>query len=145
MRRLLQTALILGAVGIAATLDAQPQRGMGMGPRYDKSKEVTVTGTVESVDEHQGMGMMGTGMMGTGTHLQLTAGNEKLDVHVGPTRWLTDHKYTFAKGDEITVTGSRMKINDTEALIAREIDKAGTKITLRDENGRPLWAGGPRG
>ncbi len=140
MTQLLRTSLVIGALGIAAALYAQPPRGMRMAMGYDKAKEVTVTGTVASVDEHPGMGMMGSG-----THLQLSTGTETLDVHLGPTRWLADHKYTFSKGDQITVIGSRTKIDDTDALIARQIDKAGTTMTLRDENGRPLWAGRPRG
>jgi hypothetical protein len=30
------------------------------------------------------------------------------------------------------------------ALIAREIKKGDKTMTLRDENGRPLWSGGMR-
>ena len=36
---------------------------------------------------------------GTGTHLVFKTERETLDVHVGPTRWLADRKYGFAKGD----------------------------------------------
>jgi hypothetical protein len=125
-----------GLMAFAGVVQAQPPgggRGMPMG--YDKAKEVTLTGTVAAVEEHQGMGM------GTGTHLKLTVGADTLDVHLGPTRWLADHQYSFAAGDQITVTGSRTAINGVDSLIARQIDKAGTVIKLRDENGRPLWAG----
>ena len=72
---------------------------------YDKSKEVTVTGTVEAVTPQQGMRGMG------GTHLTLVVGAEKLDVHVGPTPWLADKKYEFAAGDQLTIVGSRQTID----------------------------------
>ena len=134
-------ALFIVAVGLVAAgvtgADAQMRGRMAAG--YDKSKEVTVTGTVEAVTPQQGMRGMG------GTHLTLVVGAEKLDVHVGPTPWLADKKYEFAAGDQLTIIGSRQTIAGVDSLIAREIDKGGTKMSLRDENGRPLWAGGMRG
>ena len=134
-------ALFVVAVGLVAAgvtaADAQMRGRMAVG--YDKSKEVTVTGTVEAVTPQQGMRGMG------GTHLTLAVGAEKLDVHVGPTPWLADKKYEFAVGDQLTIVGSRQMIDKVDSLIAREIDKGGTKMSLRDENGRPLWAGGMRG
>lgn len=129
-------AVGLAAVGVTGA-EAQMRGRMAVG--YDKSKEVTVTGTVDAVTPQQGMRGMG------GTHLTLTVGAEKLDVHVGPTPWLADKKYEFAVGDQLTIIGSRQTINGVDSLIAREIDKNGTKMSLRDENGRPLWAGGMRG
>ena len=134
-------ALFVVAVGLVAAgvtaADAQMRGRMAVG--YDKSKEVTVTGTVEAVTPQQGMRGMG------GTHLTLAVGAEKLDVHVGPTPWLADKKYEFAAGDQLTIVGSRQTIAGVDSLIAREIDKGGTTMSLRDENGRPLWAGGMRG
>ncbi len=134
-------ALFIVAVGVVAAgvASAAAQMGRPMAMGYDKSKEVTVTGTVEAVMPQQGMRGMG------GTHLTLNIGADKLDVHVGPTPWLADKKYEFAAGDQLTIIGSRQMIDKVDSLIAREIDKGGTKISLRDENGRPLWAGGMRG
>ena len=136
-------ALFFAAAGLVAAsasgAGAQMRGRMGVG--YDKSHEVTITGTVDAVTTTQ-QGMRG--MMG-GTHLTLTVGADKIDVHVGPSSWLADKKYMFAAGDQLTIVGSRQAINGVDSLIAREIDKDGTKMTLRDDNGRPLWAGGMRG
>jgi len=134
-------ALLFAAAGLVAVgvTGAAAQMGRPMAMGYDKTKEVTVTGTVEAVTPQQGMRGMG------GTHLTLVVGAEKLDVHVGPTPWLADKKYEFAVGDQLTIVGSRQMIDKVDSLIAREIDKGGTKMSLRDENGRPLWAGGMRG
>ncbi len=138
--------MMLGAALVAMAMPVMTQaqgqgRGMMQGMGYDKAKETTVTGTVTDVTEQQGMGM------GMGVHLALKAGNEALDVHLGPKAWLDEHGYTFAAGDELTIVGARTTMHDMAtmtdktALIAREIKKGDKTITLRDETGRPLWAG----
>ena len=130
------TALAL----IAAAAFAQPGRGQGMGmPRYDKATETTLQGTVQEVQTHEGR------MGGTGTHLLLNTGAGIVDVHVGPTNWLTGKKYGFAEGDSLEVVGSKIKLNGADAIIAREITKGDTKMVLRNENGIPAWSGGGRG
>ena len=79
---------------------------------------------------------------GIGTHLTVKAGNDVYDVHVGPTWYLTREKYSFAKGDQVEVIGSRVKYQDAEAIIARQIKKGGDTWTLRDAQGVPLWSRG---
>jgi len=140
---ILTKSLITAGLALALTASlasAQPPyhgRGMGMA-HYDKSTEVTVTGTVEAVLPHQArMGMPGMG----GTHLTFKTDSEQFDVHVGPTNWLAEKKFEFAKGDRLEIVGSSLTIGGEKALIAREITKGESKITLRDANGFPLWSG----
>ena len=47
--------------------------------------------------------------------------------------------FALAKDDQIEVTGSRVKYGDSDAIIAREIRKGSTVLTLRDEKGIPEW------
>jgi hypothetical protein len=135
----------IGSLGLAAmvavTLAAAPAlaqgpKGGGMGPRYDKTTETTVTGTVDEVQSHQGRGG------GTGLHLALKTEAGVLNVHVGPTTWLTEHNYAFSKGDVLQVTGSKVQMNGGDAFIAREIRKGDAIMTLRTADGVPLWSGG---
>lgn len=129
--------LLLGAGLVAVPAIAQGQRGGGMGmPRYDKTTEQTVSGTVQKVETHQGR--MGAG---TGVHLVFAAGDRVLDVHVGPTRWLTEKQYEFSAGDELTITGSLVTVDGSSAFLAREIVKAGKTLVLRNADGLPLWSG----
>lgn len=111
-----------------------PGRGMGMGP-YDVKTEATVSGTVQAVQEHPGRGG------NVGVHLLLKTKDHTLDVHVGPRSYIDKQKLTFAEGDTVEVTGSMVKIND--AILARVIKKDGKELKLRDDSGKPLWAGGP--
>ncbi|HVC20990.1 MAG TPA: hypothetical protein VNE16_12990 [Vicinamibacterales bacterium] len=134
-------AAVFGMVMLAMPVVAQVQppmgRGMGMGmPRYDKSQEVTVKGTVEDVVQQTGRMMGGA----SGTHLMLKTETETLEVLVGPTRYLESHKISFKKGDEIEVTGARTTFGGNKALLAREIKMGDQVITLRNAEGIPVWA-----
>lgn len=138
-------------LGLAATLAVWPvegqkgasrgmRSGMGQGmPYYDPATETTVKGTVEEVKQHEMM------MGWMGTHLALKSGNETFDVHLGPSGFLQDEGVSFARGDEIEVIGSKVKMGETNALLARQIKQRDKTLTLRDEQGRPLWSqSGPR-
>jgi len=105
-------------------------------PRYDPATEVTVQGTIDEVTEH-------TGPMGwTGTHLILKTDKGTLEVHLGPSAFLAEKGFAFAPGDEIEVTGSKMKYEGEEALLARKVKKEEKSLTLRNAQGIPQWSKG---
>lgn len=121
--------LLAVMAGLSVALAAQ----QGKWRNYDPATETTVSGTVEDVVQisHQNG-------RGTGTHLKLKTDAGVIDVHVGPTRYLEAQKFSVAKGDQLMVTGSKLK----SAIIAREIKKGDTTLTLRDQQGIPKWSGG---
>jgi DNA/RNA endonuclease YhcR with UshA esterase domain len=97
-----------------------------------------VKGTVEEVkqiNQNQGWG---------GIHLTVRTEQGNLNVHVGPSWFLEKNKMSFEKGDTVEITGSKVKFGGEDALIAREIKKNGVPLTLRNAQGIPVWAGGPR-
>jgi hypothetical protein len=122
--------------------------GMGQGmhmPKYDPATVVTVKGTVQEVQE----GMMQSGRMGQmkgmdhmGLHLILKTDSASLTVLVGPSSFVKEKNFTFTKGDQIEVTGSKVKYDSADAVIAREIKKGDKTLTLRDEKGVPEWSMG---
>ena len=95
-------------------------------------------GSVEAVKQLTGpqVGQARTGL--------LRPMRESLDVHVGPSWFLTQSKISFAKGDQIEVTGSKVKFENSDALIAREIKKGDKIITLRNAQESPAWSRGRR-
>jgi hypothetical protein len=103
-------------------------------PMYNTATEVTLKGSVEAVNQVKGPQGWG------GTHLSLKTDKETIDVHVGPSWFLTQNKTSFAKGDQVEVTGSRAKFGEKDALIAREIKKGGETLTLRNALGFPAWS-----
>jgi hypothetical protein len=114
------------------------QRGGGYArrmPIYDPKTEITIQGTIEEVKQYAGRGSS------SGTHLMLKTSEETIEVHVGPSWFLSQQQIEFAKGNEIEVTGSKVKLYGKDALLAREIKKDGKVITLRNAQGVPAWAG----
>jgi hypothetical protein len=111
---------------------AQRGRGMGM-PNYDTKTEATTSGTVQEVQQHEMMGHMGT-------HLMLSTASGDIEVHVGPSEYIAQQQFLFAKGDQVEVTGSKGTIGGKEAVLAREIKKDGKVLTLRNEKGLPKWS-----
>ena len=103
-------------------------------PRYDTATEATVTGTVQEVKQVSGS----TGW--SGTHLILDSHAGVFDVHLGPSAFLAEKGFSFAKGDQIEVTGSKVKYEAADALIAREVKKGDKVLTLRDAKGYPVWS-----
>ena len=126
--RALTLGLILSAPGAAQRM---PQH------RYDATKEITVRGAVVAVNDAE-CEVCGAG---AGTHVTLRTEIEQLEVLLGPTTYLSKQDFTLAAGDEIEVVGSKVKMGEKEQLLAREVTKGDTKLTLRNKNGRPKWAG----
>jgi hypothetical protein len=148
---------VILVLGLFVVPLAFAQMGMDQGrgprmhmPKYDPSTVVTVKGSVEEVQEGMmesgqtgQMGQMGQmqGMHHMGLHLVLQTDKESL-ILVGPSSFVKEKGFTFAKGDQIEVTGSKVKYNNSDVVIAREIKKGDKTLTLRDEKGIPGWSMG---
>lgn len=134
-------AAALLAIGAVSVVMAQtPGTGRGASPMYDVKTETTIKGTVESVETITAEGGRGRRGLG-GTHLTVKTEKETLEVHVGPTAYLTEKGITLAKGDTLEILGSRVTIDNEPVVIARQIKKGDNTWTLRDAAGRPLWSG----
>ena len=141
--RTLGALALVGAFASAPALLAQRGKGCGGacndGPRYDATKEVVLTGTVDAVTTMEGrMGM-------AGIHVELNAAGAPVAVHLGPSSYLKEKGLELAKGDTVEVTGARLQIDGVDSLLAREVKKGSLSVTLRDERGMPLWSRGGRG
>jgi hypothetical protein len=135
-RRLFGIVLAIAALSLYLAPTAYAQAGMGKAHRmYDPATETTVSGTIEEVHTIAGRGGW------SGVHLTLKTEEGDFDVHVGPAAYVEKEHFTFAKGDEIEVTGSKVMYEEHDAIIAREIVKDGETLTLRDAHGYPEWAG----
>ncbi|HTQ79051.1 MAG TPA: hypothetical protein VMM92_03580 [Thermoanaerobaculia bacterium] len=118
---------------------AAPGAGAGGGmPRYEKASETTLKGPIEEVK------MVDTPSGVQGTRLILKQGDKKIEVYAGPAPFFARAKITFTKGEMIEVTGSKVEIQGTPALLAKQISKGGQIIVLRDDAGRPVWARQPQ-
>lgn len=131
------TVILLSPV--SAALRAQAATGNpNRAPVYDPATETTVSGTVEAVNQV-------TDRRGwNGTHIQLKTDKGTMDVHVGPSSFLARQKFQIATGDQVVVTGSKIRYNEADAVVARTIKKGDSEITLRNAQGIPAWSRGRR-
>ena len=132
----LAALLVIAVALLSGAQTAAPVKSAAV---YNSATEVTMNGSVEIVEqisEPQGR---------SGIHLNLKADQQTIEVHVGPSWFLTQNKISFVKGDQIEVTGSKVKFGNSDVLIAREIKKGENTITLRDARGIPAWSRGRRG
>jgi hypothetical protein len=100
-------------------------------PEYDPKAEVTIKGVVEDFHESKMRGDH------PGLHLILKTETETVEVHACPVRHMSELEFTIAKGDIVTVIGSRPEAGGI--VVAREITKGQTSLTLRDKTGAPVW------
>jgi hypothetical protein len=144
-RFVMVSALVL-LMGFAVTAQMGGGRGQGRmmgGPLYNTATEVTITGTVDDVQQLNGTaGQTWSCPHGwTGTHLMLKTDAGALAVHVGPSAYLASKNFSIAKGDKLTILGSRIQYQGSDFLIAKEITKGNEVLTLRNSAGFPMWSG----
>ena len=120
-----RTAAAVVAVVVGSGV-AVAQMSHGSGTAYDPKTEVTLQGTVADI-----MTMPGTQPM-SGVHLTLETKDGTIHVHVGTPQYLAKQNVTFAEGGQVTVTGSRIKGEGFEAVLARTVTKGKVVVTLRE-------------
>ncbi|HXV62026.1 MAG TPA: hypothetical protein VEK15_15110 [Vicinamibacteria bacterium] len=109
----------------------------GQLPAYDATTELTLEGTVDELVRMERPGCAGCE---GGTHVFL--GGHDVEIHLGPSSFLESKGCQIKEGDDLRVTGSKLSIDSSSVLLARELHCGGETVVLRDESGRPLWSGG---
>jgi hypothetical protein len=114
----------------APPADAKPAR-----VKFDPATVVAMSGTVLAETR------MTHSKGRTIVRLVLRSGDQQVSVHVGPESWVEKQKWTFAKGDEVTVKGSKFTFDGNVGLIAQSITRGKETLVLRDSSGKPISGG----
>ena len=109
------------------------QKTAEAGPKYDVAKEVTIKGTVEEITEVPNP----KGQIGI--YLTVKTAGAEMEVRICPNSFLKEFEVVFHKGDQVIITGSKVRVNEKDAILAREIELGNNKIVLRDKQGVPVW------
>jgi hypothetical protein len=102
-------------------------------PKYDLQTEAKIKGTIDEVK------LPPKGSEKQIVHLLVKSGAESLDVYLCPKSFFDDMGMDFSKGDEISLTGSKVKQGEAELFLAREVVKGNNTFALRDGKGDPVW------
>ena len=125
--------IVLAALTIELPAGAQKKQSGTAGPKYDLQTETKIKGTVDEVK------LPPKGSEKEIAHLQVKDGANSIDAYLCPKTFLDDMGMSFAKGDEITMTGSKVKQGDADLFLVREIVKGNDSFVLRDAKGEPVW------
>lgn len=125
---------ILVAVFLIFSVGAQNTHGADPAvPKYDSHTETKMKGTVEDVT------LPASGHEKEIVHLVMKNGTDSVDIYLCPKSFLDDMGVAFSKGDEITVTGSKVKEGETEEVLAKQAERGNDTLVLRDDKGTPVW------
>jgi hypothetical protein len=102
-------------------------------PKYDLQTEAKTDGVIDEVNQ------LSVGTRKDFTELIITSGADKLHIYVSPKPFQEEIGVSFAKGDRIAVTGSKVKQEASEVILARELVKGTDTLMFRDNKGNPVW------
>ena len=124
LKRLLRLALV-----VFFTTFALPQAL----PKYDTATETTLKGSVEQLKFVPPTGGKPV------VYLALKSGQDTVRVFLCPKSFLDDMGVSFKAGDEIQLTGSKVKQEGEDLILAREVVKGQDTLILRFKDGKPAW------
>ena len=132
-RKLVFLAARLALFCLLPVIVQKPQGNDATAPKYDPHTEAKMKGTVEEVR------VPPKGSEKEIAHLLLKNGTEIVDVYLCPKSFLEEMGVGFSKGDDIAVTGSKVKQDGADLVLAREVVKGNDTLVLRDDKGNPVW------
>ena len=136
--RIAGAGLIVAAVIACPLPRAYAQTGSSVGKRarmYNPATEITVKGKILKVTQLQGQRASG------GVHLTLKAESGTFEVILGPSWFLDEKNFKPIEGNELEVTGAKLKHQGQDIIIARWARTGGKDLTLRNPKGIPEWFG----
>lgn len=102
-------------------------------PKYDPATETKMKGVVEELR------LPPKGQEKEAAHLLMKNGDDMIDIYLCPKSFMDDMGVTFSKGDAIAFTGSKVKQDGADLILAREVVKGQDTLILRDDKGNPVW------
>ncbi len=102
-------------------------------PKYDVQTETKTKGAVDEIN------VVSWGTRKDFTELVTKSGEEKVHIYLCPKPFLEEMDITFSKGDEITVTGSKVKDGTSDVILARQLVRNNDTLMFRDDKGNPVW------
>jgi hypothetical protein len=102
-------------------------------PKYDLQTEAKTDGVIDEVNQ------LSVGTRKDFTELIIKSGADKLHIYVSPKPFQEEIGVSFAKGDRVSVTGSKVKQDTSEVILARELVKGTDTLMFRDTKGNPVW------
>lgn len=102
-------------------------------PRYDASKEVTVSGTVYSLSSQGKPGLP------SGAHLMISTSRGLIDAHLGGFALMGSQPVSVHPGEQVSVVGVMTMAKGSVLLLARTVQANSKTFVIRNEHGALLF------
>jgi hypothetical protein len=102
-------------------------------PKYDSHTETKTKGIVDEIKEFP---LANKRVI---TEVTIKSGSDTFRVLLCPKSFQDEMGVNFSKGDEISLTGSKVKLEDADVILGREVVKGNDTLLLRDDKGNPVW------
>lgn len=109
------------------------QQNDGNPPKYDLHTETKTKGVVSEIK------LLPFGARKDFTALIVKSGDDSVEIYICPKPFQEEMGISFNKGDEIAVTGSKVKQEAADVILAREMIKGTDTLMFRDDKGQPVW------
>jgi hypothetical protein len=120
-------------VALSLFLSIAPVLSQTAAPNYDSKTETKAKGTIQEIKTFT------LGKRTDYTEAIVKSGDGQIEIYLSPKPFQDEMGINFAKGDEISVTGSKVKQEDASVILAREIVKGTDTLMFRDDKGKPVW------
>jgi hypothetical protein len=121
---------VLGATAFAETNQTVKAAAE---PAYTPATIVDVYGIIAAVHNAP------AGSALEGTHLTVRTKTGNVDVYLAPADFLRLLKTSFPVGYEVEVIGSKIKFQNSDVILTKEVSVGQSTIELRDAQGAPDW------
>jgi hypothetical protein len=118
---------------VSPALSQKAQQDDASLPKYDLHTETKTKGVVDEVK------LFPLGIRRDFTELIIKSGDDKVHIYVCPKPFQEEMGISFSKGDEIAVTGSKVKQETADVILARELVRGADTLLFRDDKGKPGW------
>lgn len=120
---------VLGLLSISAVAQAPP--------KYDRATETTLKAVIGEVK------LLPAGAAKPNAYLITRTGPDKekdtVQIFLCPKKFLDDIGITFKADESIQITGSKVKQDGADLILAREIVWNGETLNFRFPDGKPAW------
>ena len=109
-----------------------PPGNTNSAPKYDLKAETKINGAVEETK------MFEFATRKDFVELVIKSNEGKVVVYVCPKPFQDELGISFSKGEAVTITGAKVKQEESDVILARELVKGQDTIMLRDDKGNPV-------
>jgi hypothetical protein len=131
--RVLVPVVLSSLLWPTASFSQKTQPEDNVPPKYDLHAEMKTKGVIDEVN------LLPFGTRKDFRELTIKDGEAIIQIYMCPKPFEDEMGISFSKGEQIAVTGSKVKYQEADVILARELVKGEDTLMFRDDKGAPVW------